>query len=232
MTSTTSVPPAAGNRAVRERSRMKILSAAKELFLEDGYDGVNLERIAMHAGVARQTVYNRFGSKDAVFRAVMELHWDGLAPDALPSRLAAELEGSADPAAFLRRFSQVLLDFIDETGQIAFTRLVIAESRRAPWIAEEFYRLGKEPLLRAFVACLQRMGEDGSLDCPHPELAAHQFLGLIQELILWPRVMAVPTDRMDIPPTSTIVDEAIATFLSRYGITPTPDRRGRSSLPG
>ncbi|WP_156517727.1 TetR/AcrR family transcriptional regulator, partial [Rhodococcus sp. LB1] len=37
----------------------KILDAAQELFLRDGYAGVNLDRIAKSAGVARQTLYNR-----------------------------------------------------------------------------------------------------------------------------------------------------------------------------
>ncbi|MFD1657788.1 TetR/AcrR family transcriptional regulator [Streptomyces caeni] len=221
MTPTPSNRPASGNSAVRARSRAKILSAAKRLFLEDGYDGVNLDRIAAEAGVARQTVYNRFGSKDAVFRAVMEDHWGSLRLETLPSRLTEGLERTGDPAAFLRRLSAALIDFIDETGQIAFTRLVIAESRRAPWIADEFYRLGKEPLIRAFEAGLRDLDEAGTIRCPSPEVAAHQFLGLIQEFVLWPRVMAVPAERMGIPSTETVVEEAIATFLSRYG-SPTP----------
>ncbi|MBL1101031.1 TetR/AcrR family transcriptional regulator [Streptomyces coffeae] len=215
MASPTSSRPVSVNSAVRARSRAKILSAAKELFLEDGYDGVNLERIATRAGVARQTVYNRFGSKDAVFRAVMEYHWGNLDPGALPSRLAAPDNGG-DPAVFLRQFTQALLEFIDTTGQVSFTRMVIAESRRAPWIAEEFYRIGKEPLIRAFTACLRGMDEAGSIACPHPELAAHQFLGLIQEFVLWPHVMAIPADRPAIPATDVVVEEAIAMFLSRY----------------
>ena len=52
-----------------------ILDAAQRLFLDDGYDGVSLEQVGRAAGVTRQTVYNRFGSKDAVFRAVIERHW-------------------------------------------------------------------------------------------------------------------------------------------------------------
>jgi hypothetical protein len=27
--------------------------------------------------------------------------------------------------------------------------------------------------------------------CPHPELAAHQFMGLVQEFAVWPRLMAI-----------------------------------------
>ncbi|WP_006602587.1 TetR/AcrR family transcriptional regulator [Streptomyces auratus] len=202
----------------RSRSRLKILAAAKALFLQDGYDGVNLDRIATQAEVARQTVYNQFGSKEAVFRAVMEHHWSSLPLGDLLTRLEQSLGTDADPAGFLRQFSEILLTFIEDADQVAFTRLVIAESRRSPWVAEEFYRVGKEPLTKTLAGCLQRLHETGGIDCPAPELAAHQFLGLVQEFIIWPKVMAIGPDVMSIPPFDVVVEEGIAMFLSRYGV--------------
>ncbi|MGW7695490.1 TetR/AcrR family transcriptional regulator [Streptomyces asiaticus] len=202
----------------RSRNRVKILAAAKVLFLEDGYDGVNLERVATQAEVARQTVYNQFGSKEAVFRAVMEHHWSSLPLGDLSTRLEQSLGSDGNPAGFLRQFSEILLTFIDDTDQVAFTRLVIAESRRSPWIAEEFYRVGKEPLTKALTDCLRRLHETGKINCPSPGLAAHQFLGLIQEFIIWPQVMAIGPDVMNIPPFDVVVEEGIAMFLDRYGV--------------
>jgi AcrR family transcriptional regulator len=220
-------PEGPGNSAARARSRSKVLSAAKALFLEDGYDGVNLDRIATRAGVARQTVYNRFGSKEAVFRAVMEHHWASLDFWPLPSQLERALQIGGDPAEFLRQFSHALLAFIEETDQIAFTRLTIAESGRVPWIAEEFHRLGKAPLLRMLTACVERMSQAGTLSCRSPGMAAQQFLGLIQEFVVWPDVMAVSPCHLTVPPTEIVIEEAIFTFLSRYG-TGTQQERTRS----
>ncbi|RXS85676.1 TetR/AcrR family transcriptional regulator [Streptomyces sp. TM32] len=202
----------------RPRSRLKILAAAKALFLQDGYDGVNLDRVAAQAEVARQTVYNQFGSKEAVFRAVMEHHWSSLPLGDLLTRLEQSLGTDGDPAGFLRQFSEILRTFIEDTDQVAFTRLVIAESRRSPWVSEEFYRVGKEPLTKALADCLQRLHETGQINCPSPELAAHQFLGLIQEFIIWPKVMAIGPDVMSIPPFDVVVEEGIAMFLNRYGV--------------
>ncbi|WP_113702533.1 TetR/AcrR family transcriptional regulator [Nonomuraea lactucae] len=196
---------------------LKILDASKVLFLDHGYDGVNLDRIAAHAGVARQTVYNLFGSKEAVFRATMRHHWAAFELQEVAAGLNRDLaRAEADPAAFLRRFSDTILTFVTETDQIAFIRLVVAESRRLPWIATEFYDLGKAPLVETFTACLRHMTETGALRCPDPELAAHQFLGLIQEFVIWPRVMAIGPDAMRLPPTGVVVEEAVAMFLSRY----------------
>jgi AcrR family transcriptional regulator len=205
----------AARPARRTNTADAILSAAKELFLADGYDGVNLERIAEHGGVSRQTVYNRFGSKEAVFRSMVEFHWASIRIDEIFSR--TEAPGGDSAQVVLRKFADAIFRFVSETEQIAFTRLVIAESRRLPWIGQEFYRLGKKPLLEAFVACIETMTADGRLSCEHPEIAAHQFLGLIQEFVVWPKVMAVGPQDADMPAKKVVVDEAIRMFLLRYG---------------
>lgn len=206
--------PARRPRGTRPSAR-KILEASKVLFLEDGYDGVNLDRVAAHAGVARQTVYNQFGSKEALFRAMVQHHWHAFGLQGMEARLVPD-PPHADPADFLRRFAEGVLTFIADTDQVAFTRLVIAESRKLPWIAEEFYRLGKQPLVAALTTALLHMADAGRIDCPHPELAARQFLGLVQEFVIWPQVMAIGPDVMKLPPAGLVVEEAIAMFLSRY----------------
>ncbi|MEU8523782.1 TetR/AcrR family transcriptional regulator [Streptomyces sp. NPDC048577] len=218
MPADTPSPSLVSERRAGKRSSataLKVLNASRALFLEDGYDGVNLDRIAARAGVARQTVYNLFGSKEAVFRATMEHHWAAFGLEELSVRLERDVS-RVDPADFLRRFAEMVLAFVAETDQVAFTRLVIAESRRLPWIADEFYRLGKAPLAETFAICLREMSQTGVIDCPHPELAARQFLGLLQEFVIWPQVMAIGPDLTRLPPTDLVVEEAVAMFLSRY----------------
>jgi len=189
------------------------VEAATALFLSAGYDGVNLDQVAQRAGVARQTVYNRFGSKETVFRAVVERHWTLFQFEDVSRPAAASLD---DPEAALRRFAAALVTFVSATEQVAFTRLVVAESRRLPWIAEEFYRLGKQPLLAALTALLAQLTEAQLLACTEPELAAHQFFGLVQEFVVWPKVMAIGPPAEALPAAEVVIDEALATFLSRY----------------
>ena len=192
-----------------------ILDAAQRLFLVSGYDGVNLDQIGTAASVSRQTVYNQFGSKEAVFRAVVQRHWDTIRAET-GSSFAMHPDTATDPAHVLRRFAAALVRFMSETDQIAFTRLVIAESRRVPWIAEEFYRAGKEPIQKAFTGALALMTERGLIRCASPELAARQFMGLIQEFIIWPRVMAIDEAVAGLPSSELVIEEAVSTFLARY----------------
>jgi AcrR family transcriptional regulator len=49
-----------------------MLSAAYELFCSDGYRTTTMEAIAEHAGVAVQTLYFTFHTKDELFQAVHE----------------------------------------------------------------------------------------------------------------------------------------------------------------
>jgi Transcriptional regulator len=213
--------PAAGDarRGRRTGSDERILAAAKELFLEHRYDGVNLERVAERAGVSRQTVYNRFGSKENVFREMVRYHWSAFPGPGHPA--LSDMPGDADDATasaedVLRAFARSLRHFAAETDQIRFARLVVAESARLPWIADEFYRLGKGPVLAAFVSRLDALVGRGLLDCPDTRLAARQFMGLIQEFLVWPRVMAFTQETADQPEPEVVIEEAIRVFLARY----------------
>jgi AcrR family transcriptional regulator len=60
------------------RTRVRILDAAAELFLEDGYGRTTMKGIADRAGVARDTVHAVFGSKSGVLTALIDLR---LVPD-------------------------------------------------------------------------------------------------------------------------------------------------------
>ena len=192
-----------------------ILDAAQRLFLQAGYEGVNLDQVGRAAGVTRQTVYNQFGSKDAVFRAVMERHWEAIRTETA-ALFPLPAETQADPEAVLRGFARALLRFVRDTDQIAFTRLVIAESRGQPWIADAFYRAGKEPVLKAFATVLSDLTRTGLLACERPEVAAHQFLGLVQEFVIWPHVMSIGDGLQALPSDADVVEEAIGTFMHRY----------------
>src|SRR3954470_15438092 len=67
MPATTAVPDTA-RRSARER----LLASANELFYDEGIQTVGIDRIVEHAGVAKASLYNTFGSKEALVRAYLE----------------------------------------------------------------------------------------------------------------------------------------------------------------
>lgn len=60
-------------RADRAReTRRRIVAAAHELFLEQGYGATSLQEVAERAGVAVQTIYFVFGNKRTLLKAVVD----------------------------------------------------------------------------------------------------------------------------------------------------------------
>src|SRR5918911_3954691 len=60
-----------GSRA--RETRRRIITAAADLFIADGYTATTLEQIADRAGVAVQTVYFHFGNKRTVLKEAVDI---------------------------------------------------------------------------------------------------------------------------------------------------------------
>jgi AcrR family transcriptional regulator len=57
------------------QAHQAIITAALELLVERGFDGMSLEAVATRAGVGKKTIYRRWSSKEAlVIDALSELH--------------------------------------------------------------------------------------------------------------------------------------------------------------
>jgi AcrR family transcriptional regulator len=57
-------------------ARDRLLAAADELFYAEGVQTVGIDRIIEHAGVAKASLYNTFGSKDELVRAYLDARHD------------------------------------------------------------------------------------------------------------------------------------------------------------
>jgi AcrR family transcriptional regulator len=80
--------PAGGGRSARER----LLASANELFYAEGVQTVGIDRIIEHAGVAKASLYNLFGSKEGLVRAYLETRHEGTT-----ERLIAAVERHRNP---------------------------------------------------------------------------------------------------------------------------------------
>lgn len=60
----------------RAPARQRLLAAASELFYENGINTVGIDRIIEHAGVAKASLYDCFGSKEELIRAYLQERGD------------------------------------------------------------------------------------------------------------------------------------------------------------
>jgi len=73
------------------RSNDRILQKALELFSEKGYDATSVREICEAAGITKPTLYHFYGSKEGVYRAIVEGALDRFQRDLV---LALGAEGS------------------------------------------------------------------------------------------------------------------------------------------
>ena len=189
----------------------KILRAAADIFLTQGYRGTSMEMVAREAGAGRQTVYNQFASKKALFDATVALLWEKMSIDRIVSRTGPE----RDPEEALLEIGNAIAEFWVPEEAVAFLRMVIAESIHFPELAESFFTFGRGSARRAVVDYLSMLCATRTIDLSDPELAAAQFIGLVNEPLLSSRVIGAGK-----PPSKDrrkqIVQEAVHTFLARY----------------
>lgn len=57
---------------IQKRNRQVILSAALDVFSQHGFRGAALDQIAKASGLSKQNVIYYFGSKDAIYNALLE----------------------------------------------------------------------------------------------------------------------------------------------------------------
>ena len=58
--------PARSGRPRSERAHQAILTAARQLLIEEGFAAMRLEHVAARAGVGKATIYRRWASKEAL----------------------------------------------------------------------------------------------------------------------------------------------------------------------
>jgi len=194
-------------RPPRGGSRDAIVDAAERLFLERGFGAVSMDELAESAGLARRTLYNQFTSKEEIFRAML-VRVAGQLEHAFPPGI--ETRGSVEEV--LRLVAEAIVELHKNREYLGFLRMVMADSRQFPWIAEAFAAV-MDPQTERFVRYLVHLTTMGVLECREPLLATHQFMGMLNEFSLWPRMMG----REDLPvPAEKVIDEAVAMFLQRY----------------
>ena len=60
------------NRNYPENTKERILLAAREISLRQGYAGATTRQIAAEAGVNEVTLFRHFGNKENIFKAAVE----------------------------------------------------------------------------------------------------------------------------------------------------------------
>jgi len=153
----------------RDRTRAKLLEAARWLTREKGYERTTLEDIAERAGMTTGAIYGNFKNRDELFLALGQTHWPPIRPDVKP--------GAAFPEV-LRALAEATIATLPERRAAAVGRLTglaytLKQDEMRAQIAKstaQSYLIGEQ--------WLRAVTKEGDLPMP-----ASQFVRVLHALI-------------------------------------------------
>ncbi|WP_426334850.1 TetR/AcrR family transcriptional regulator [Paenibacillus silvae] len=202
------------NKKVRKGSsdkRAKIIGAARDLFLSDGFDRSSVDAVAAKAGVSKRTVYDYYGDKQSLLLAVVE--------ETSGAVLELIKQGIADHLFEFEDLEQALVTFCEQfvasangsSDYSALIRLVTVEADNLPTsFLEKLDHATEEGIIRKFT----EFAQNGLLNISDPEMAAKHFAALTFLLVFdQPKKNgALQKDQ-----TKRIITEGVRVFLCAYG---------------
>lgn len=156
--------------------RARIGKVARQLVAERGYEGLTMRELAQRARVAVPTLYNLFGSKDAILVAELE---------ASARFIAAHLPATGD-SFFLRGMAAFEAGMRLVEDSPAFYRECMQMFLTSPETAEMRHRIedGYIAIMASNLAAAKAAGQ--LADWAEPEIVArHMFAQYIAALIAW-----------------------------------------------
>jgi TetR/AcrR family transcriptional regulator, mexJK operon transcriptional repressor len=216
-------PPADAVHPQRRKQpakRQAIIEAAQRVFLTQGFAGSSVDAIATSAGVSKQTIYNHFGDKEALFRAVVHAVQCDFVGDFHEPGLEEQLAVSDNLARDLRQLGRRWVAAVLQENVAALRRLVIAEQDRHPWLFDEWQQ-PRPALERALSGAISKQAERGALDVTDVGLAVDQLL----LVVITAALTRAAYGRHSLTETEAgqIVDDGVEMWLRCYRPLPSPD---------
>lgn len=192
-----------------DKRRLAFQQAARELFIEQGYERTTLAEVVDRAGGSLATLYKLFGNKEGLLDAVLAQSRD--LGHSVVERVAAQ---GLPPAETLHRLGAELNAIYLDPPNLSVVRIVIGRSICDVDFARSFFDLSQMKAKLAMRDLFRRWGDKGIALNGDPEMLADLFLSL---LVFDFQIQAISHGFMA-PPTEAQVRERTDFFLRGAGL--------------
>jgi AcrR family transcriptional regulator len=189
-----------------ELRRAAFLKAARDVFLEFGYEQANMAEIVRRAGGSLSTLYAQFGGKQGLFEAMIDSR-----VEELTAQMHIELAAHAPLREGLRRIGEAFLTRQMQSESLDVFRLMVAQAKKFPDMAQQSTR-GPEAVRRALATYLEDRAKAGEIRIDNFELAASVFFDLVRSRIQF-RALLNPAYKPTEQEIRDTVDRAVKVFL-------------------
>lgn len=175
-------------RVKTDEKREAILTVAKEVFREVGYERASMAMISARVGGSKATLYSYFKSKNELFAAAMTEAMEEQGDDMIRG-LDPE---NPDLEAVLTRFGRAYLRLLTSPDALAMTRVAVSEGINSS-LGADLYARGPGRGLDLVTRYLTELVEKGAVRDCNPRIAAAHLLQMMEAGIVQPQLFGAPT---------------------------------------
>jgi TetR/AcrR family transcriptional repressor of mexJK operon len=196
----------------RDPERMRrVIEAAAQQFLEQGFERTSMEGVAKASGVSKMTIYSYFPTKSALFEAVI-----GQRTDAVFEVAGDEDLSPADPGTALTAIGRNFLALMRADDVMGKHRVLFAAAGAQEEACYAFFRQGPLKIIARVRDYLDSAIAAGSLESHDTVASSDQFLSLFLGRAHIKAMLGLgkPTLEED----ERLVAGNVAMFLKTYGL--------------
>jgi TetR/AcrR family transcriptional repressor of mexJK operon len=193
---------------VDESKTDAILEAAGAVFAAKGLSA-SIDEVARRAAVSKQTIYNRYGSKTELVRAMVTRR---VADISSPLQEAGTRSSVEDTLA---AYAETLMVSTLLSRALTILQITVQAAAHMPDMARAFYDAGPRANRLALAAYLERETGRGRLAVENAYEAAEFFSGMVVTTRQMAALLAVDL-KLDEPQIRHVAQEAAARFVRAY----------------
>ncbi|MGQ3016173.1 TetR/AcrR family transcriptional regulator [Phenylobacterium sp.] len=195
---------------IDQAKSLAILDAAAEV-LGTGGLSAPMDEIARRAGVSKQTIYNHYGSKAELIRAIVDRRVEEIAAPLLAP-------GAQDhPQEALAGFGRVMLELVLRPLGRSMLKMTVQAADDMPDLARAFYEAGPRTSRRRLADFLRQETLAGRLAVDDPDQAADFFAGMVIGVRQIAGLLGVE-QAAEPEVIERVAQEAARRFMRAYGI--------------
>ena len=152
--------------------RQAFLEAAREVFLDQGYEAASVNDVVRLAGGSLATLYSQFGNKEGLFLAVVQDQHDRVLASMAPSNVDdLSLEDG------LHQIGEQFVRALLARESLSFFRITVGEGRKFPELVQRYISVGADRVREVVANHLRKAAPDFKGD--HDTVASY-FLELLR----------------------------------------------------